>query len=142
VSSDEFDLSELDEFTSEMLDMAEKKMPKEIRKFLREEGTKLRKTTASIARREVKKKTGAYLKGIKRGKVYVYKGDTLSIRVYNSSPHAHLIEDGHRQVTKDGRAVGFVRGKRVFQKAKKAFETEFTKDCEHFVDDLLEKGLK
>lgn len=142
MSRDGFDLSELDEFTSQMLDLAERKMPREVRKFMRTEGTKLRRVTVSTARRETKKRTGTYIKGIKRGKVYVYEGDTLSVRVYNSSPHAHLIEDGHRQVTRGGRAVGFVRGKRVFAKAQRAFEAEFLNDCMDFVDELLEKGLK
>lgn len=139
---DGFNLAELDEFSSQMLDLATRKMPREIRQFMRAEGTKLRRMTVSTARRETKKRTGSYIKGIKRGKVYLYEGDTLAIRVYNSSPHAHLIEDGHRQVTKDGRAVGFVRGKRVFKKAQQAFESEFTNDCLEFVDELLDKGLR
>lgn len=139
---DGFNLAELDEFSSQMLDLATRKMPREIRQFMRAEGTKLRRMTVSTARRETKKRTGSYIKGIKRGKVYLYEGDTLAIRVYNSSPHAHLIEDGHRQVTNDGRSVGFVRGKRVFKKAQQAFESEFANDCLEFVDELLDKGLK
>lgn len=142
MSRNEFDLSELDDFTVQLLDLAQRQTPRETRKFLQSEGTKLRRFTASIARKEVKKRTGNYIKGIKRGKVYLYQGDTLSIRVYNSSPHAHLIEDGHRQVTKSGKVVGFVRGHRVFQKAHKGYEDKFFSACEDFIDDLLEKGLK
>lgn len=137
-----FDLSELSDFTNDLLKLAEVQFPKESRKFMQLEGNKLRKITAATGRKVVKRKSGAYLKGIKRGKVYKYKGEQVAVRVYNSSPHAHLIEDGHRQVTKDGKEVGFVRGAKVFEKSRKEFEQQFIQDCEEFVDDMLSKGLK
>lgn len=139
---DEFDLSELYSFTDELLELADKKMPKETRKFLRIEGGKLRKITVAEAKQKVKKRTGNYLRGIKRGKVYKYEGDQTAIRVYGSSPHSHLIEHGHRQVTKDGQEIGFVKGSKVFEQSRKQFEPIFYKDCEDFVDDLLDKGLR
>lgn len=139
---DDFDLSELDEFTEQLLALADEKMPKESRRFLQREGTKLRRVTAAKARQLVKKQTGNYLKGIKRGKVYKYEGDTTSIRVYGSSPHSHLIEYGHRQVTKDGKEVGFVKGQHVFEKARKEFQPTFISDVNDFIDELLDKGLK
>jgi len=139
--NDDFDLTGLDEFASELLTLAEKKMPNETRAFLQREGNKLRKLTAANARKWVKKKTGNYHKAIKRGRVYKFDGSTMSIRVYGSSPHAHLNEYGHRLVTKDGKEVGFVQGKRVFERTAKAFEHEFLIDCEEFVDELLDKGL-
>jgi hypothetical protein len=142
VSKEDFDISELDEFTKELLELAEEKMPNETKKFLQAEGNKLKRLTAKKAKQLVKKKSGNYLKGIRRGKVYKYQGDQTSIRVYNNAPHAHLIEHGHRQVTEDGKEVGFVKGYRVFEKAAKEFEQEYISDCEQFVDDLLEKGLK
>lgn len=36
---------------------------------------------------------------------------------YKIAPHAHLVEFGHKQVTKEGRAVGFVEGKHFIQKS-------------------------
>jgi hypothetical protein len=140
--SNEFDLNELDEFMNELIKLAEKKMPTETKKFLRQEGNKLRKMTLNEAKSSVKKDSGEYHKGIKRGKVYKFEGDQMSIRVYNSKPHAHLIEYGHRQVTKDGKEVGFVKGKRVFERAAKKFEAEYYSDIEDFLDELLDKGLK
>lgn len=142
----EFDVRELDEFTKELLELAEKTMPKESKKFLQVEGNKLRRITAQKARELIKKpKTRNYFKGIKRGKVYRYKDDKnqLSIRIYGSSPHSHLLEYGHRMVghKPDKEELGFVKGYRIFEKAAKEFENEYFNDCEKFVEDMLEKGL-
>jgi len=139
---DDFDLSELDDFTEQLLELAEKRMPKETRKFLQIEGNKLRKLTLAKGKQLVKRRSGDYFKGIKRGKFYKFEGDTASIRVYGSSPVSHLIEYGHRQVTKDGKEIGFVKGRKVFEKSRMQFEGQYHRDCEDFVDELLEKGLK
>ena len=139
--SDGIDMSGLTEFTQDLMNLASKKMPKETRKFLQKEGNKLRAITRKNAKQRVKKKTGNLIKGIKRGKVYKYEGEGLSVRVYNSSPHAHLIEDGHRLVSKSGKELGFVKGKRVFKDSAESFTSEFVDDCETFINDLLEGGL-
>lgn len=99
---------------------------------MRKEGTKLRKETKKEARK-LGKKTGNYLKSIKRGKVYKYNG-AQAVRVYSAAPHAHLIEEGHRMVTHDGKEVGFVRGHHVFEIASKNFETEYFTDLDNFLD--------
>lgn len=78
---------------------------------------KLKAKTVSRAR-TLGRKTGNYIKSIKRGKVYDYNG-AHAVRVYSAAPHAHLIEEGHRMVTHDGREVGFVPGHHVFETAWK-----------------------
>lgn len=138
--SDIFDISELSDFENDLIKLANDTMPKESKKFLRDEGSKLRKTTLSNAKSKVKKKTGNYFKGIKRGKVYNYDG-ALSIRVYDGSPHAHLLEYGHRQVTEDGKEVGFVQGMHIFEESQKEFQSTYYSDAEQFIDDVLNKGL-
>ena len=101
------------------------------RRFLQKEGAKLRSKTKAQARK-LGKKTGNYLKSIKRGKVYKYRGD--------KAPHAHLIEEGHRMVTHDGREVGFVKGHHVFEVAAKGFESEFYTDLDDFLSgEVVEK---
>lgn len=138
----EFDFSELTKFEKNLLDLAENKMPKETKRFLRNEGAKLKRKTLSVAKSKVKENTGNYFKSIKRGKVYKYKGNqALSIRVYSNAPHAHLIEEPHRQVTKDGQEIGFVKGKKVFETAKKGFESKYYSDTKNFLDEVLDKGL-
>lgn len=138
---DGFDIKELTKLERDILDTAQKHLPKETKKFLRDEGGKLRKVTLSVAKSKVKKKTGNYFKSIKRGKVYRYRGTgDLSIRAYSGAPHAHLIESGHRQVTKGGAEVGFVQGKRVFETASKQFEEQHYADTQKFIEEALEKG--
>ena len=131
-----FDASELSQYAKD-LELAEKNTPKVTKSFLRKEGSKLLRQTKKDAR-SVKDKTGKYRKSIKRGKVYDYQG-SQAIRVYSSAPHAHLIENGHRMVTHDGREVGFVPGKHVFEKAGKAFEPVFVKDIDQLLEESLEK---
>ena len=109
---------------------------KSAKKFLQKAGNKLKKKTVEQAQRSVKKYTGTYIKSIKRGKVYDFKGN-LSIRTYSASPHAHLIESGHRIVTPSGREKGFKPGYHVFEKAAKNFEDELTEDVESFIQELL-----
>jgi len=138
--ADGFDISEFSAFEKSLMKLANDTMPKESKKFLRDEGAKLKKKTSAKAKQKVKKDTGNYHKSIKRGKVYKYDGD-LSIRVYSSAPHAHLIEEGHRQVTKDGKEVGFVKGKHVFEESEKQFQNEYFSDAQNFIDDVLDKGL-
>ena len=109
---------------------------KSAKKFLQKAGNKLKKKTVEQAQRSVKKYTGTYIKSIKRGKVYEFQGD-LSVRTYSTSPHAHLIESGHRIVTRSGREKGFKPGYHIFEKAAKNFEDEFVEDTENFIQELL-----
>ncbi|KAF9118333.1 hypothetical protein BGX30_004651, partial [Mortierella sp. GBA39] len=75
---DDFDFSGINAFTGQLLQMAEVQFPKDARRFMQQEGNKLRRVTAAKARQLVKRKTGNYLKGIKRGKVYKYQGEELA----------------------------------------------------------------
>ena len=110
---------------------------KSAKKFLRKSGSKLKKKTIEQAQKSVKRYTGTYIKSIKRGKVYDFKGN-LSIRTYSASPHAHLIESGHRTVTPSGVEKGYKAGYHVFEKAAKEFEEELIEDTETFIQELLD----
>lgn len=131
-----FDPSELEEYARD-LERAAKEAPKKQKQFLRKEGSTLRSKTRSKAK-ALGKKTGNYMKSIKRGKVYPYNG-TEAIRVYSYAPHAHLIEDGHRMVTHDGREVGFVQGYHVFELAAKEFEEQFLVDLDDMLDEVVKE---
>ncbi|WP_238899366.1 HK97 gp10 family phage protein [Clostridium sp. YIM B02500] len=134
-----FDFKEMDKFTKDILAMANDQLPKESKKFLRKEGTALKRLVIKTAKTIVGKKTGNYMEGFKRGKAYKYKG-SLAIRVYNSSPHAHLVENGHRQITKDGEETGyFVHGYHVVDKASKQFENKYFNDSEKFIEENISK---
>lgn len=130
-----FDTRELDAYARE-LERTARDAPKTQKKFMRQEGSKLLRRTKQEAKR-VHVKRGNYKKSIKRGKVYEYDG-AKAIRVYSTAPHAHLIEDGHRMVTHDGKEVGFVPGMHVFEVAGKGFEPEYLAD----IDDMLDEAVK
>lgn len=162
------DTNDLDDWAKTLLEYASSDMPKKNKKFMQNEGNKLRKKTLTKAKSLTNKKTGNYYKGIKRGKVYHYRDkNNNSVRVYGSSPHAHLIEYGHREVlnpmkegdkaaniggnnfakaVKEGKGIGtqigFVEGLHVFEKAGKEFESEFKKDCEDYAEDILKELSK
>ena len=130
MASQVFDVSELDNFARSMSRTAQS-IQKSQKSFLR-------KTRTVREARKIGKKSGKYLKSIKRGKVYTYDG-ALAIRTYSAAPHAHLIENGHRMVTHDGQEVGFVRGYHVFENAGKDFEPQYQRDVEDFLDEEVEQ---
>ena len=139
MARDGFDLHELDEFTRDLLNLAINfKNGKEAKKFLRREGTKLNRENKKQAKASgIGKKTGNFMKGFKRGKVYKYLGKDLCIRAYNGSPHAHLLNNGHRIVDKNGNEHGFKEGEHFMEKAQDNFKDEFYEDIENFIDDML-----
>lgn len=138
--ADGFDIKEFTQFEKKLIDLATTKMPKESKKFMRDEGTKLKKKTLAKAKQKVDKDSGNYHKSIKRGKVYKYKGD-LSVRAYSGNPVAHLIENGHRIVDKNGVEHGFKEGEHIFSDAEKEFENQYYADVQKFIDYMLDKGL-
>ena len=53
-SDDIFDFKELTDYEKKLIDMASNKMPRETMKFIRNQGTQLRKATVKNARAKVK----------------------------------------------------------------------------------------
>lgn len=131
-----FDASEIDAFTRELLELAQNQIPKKSKKFIRKEGSKLKRKIKRDARKKVQDLTGNYYDSIKRGKPYLFKGQLMSIRVYSSAPHAHLIEHGHVIVT-HGMENGMVKGKYVFEDASNDFKRIYYRDCKTFVDEIF-----
>lgn len=140
-----FDFSELTKFENELLDLAKDlDNGKHAKKFLGSAGTKLKNRTVKVAEATVKKKTGNLYKGIKRGKPYKYYLDgSMAVRVYPSRPanHAHLLNDGHRIVDKNGVEHGFAKGYHFFEGGIDSYENEFYKDTQDFIEDLLDNHL-
>ena len=138
----DFKLEGLSDFQRDLLDVAQTKLPRESFKIMRKIGSKARTKVAAHARSSVKKDTGLYHKRFKRGKAFKDADCQYVIRVINSAPHAHLIEYGHRQVTKKGDEVGFVTGKKVMEKGISKFDDtgEFENMLSKWLDDLLDSG--
>ena len=136
---DGFTTDELDGLEKEVLKLA-KKYPKETKKFLQKQGNKLKAKAKKKAKSKIKVKTGNYLKGFKRGKVYKYKGEEDTVRVYNSMPHAHLIENGHIIKDKTGKEHGLKKGEHILEDSQREFQDEFLKAADDFIDEVIKNG--
>lgn len=136
------EITGLSEFQKDLLKVAQKDLPREVPKIMRKIGNKARSIVAKKAKSRVIDDTGNYNSRWKRGKVFKGYSDETVVRVINSAPHAHLIEYGHRQVTKDGKELGFVLGFHNLEKGMKDFENsgQFDNMLSTWLDDLLWDG--
>lgn len=160
MARDGFDMHELDEFTDRLI-QSSKEAKKTQRKFLQQQGNKLkRKTLAQMRLSEINELTGNYKSHIKRGRVWKRENGSQAIRVYSNAPHAHLIEDGHKQLVNPGKGKGnghgvipgrgighkpkdgkkdFVKGHKVFLNAYEAMVPEYGRACEETIDEMIRK---
>lgn len=131
----------LTDFQNDLMQV-ERSAERVFKEAVRTSGNKATSHVRKKARTLVKKDTGNYHKKFKRGKVFIGTDGAMTVRVLNTSPHGHLIEDGHRQVTKDGTEVGFVPGKKVMEKGMQEFETsrDDVKEISKALDKLLERN--
>ena len=138
--SDGFDIKELDAYTKKLASLANDKMPKESKKFIKKEANKLNKKNKSVYNSKgVGEESGNLKKSFKSGKVYKFDG-AISCRAFNSSPHAHLLDKGWIHKAPNGNEK-FIPGFHFMEDAEKAFRGEYFSDTEAFIDDLLDKGL-
>lgn len=114
------------------------KEKKELSKFLKKQGRKLKNKTISVAKSKVGTKTGNYINSIKDGKIYDFEGN-LSKRVYSKAPHAHLIEYGHNIIGRNGSKHDFKDGEYIFEEATEKFKDNFVEDAEKFINRLVDK---
>lgn len=128
----EFDVSELDDYTEQMLNFITQDFPKETKKFMRSEANKLKNKAKRAAKSSLKSQpTGGYVKGLKAGKkVYAWDDAEYNVRVYNSAPHAHQVDEGHNIVTPGGRMVGYAPGKHILENSAIAYQEKFRKNIE------------
>lgn len=142
-----FDIHELDEFTDRLI-QSSKEAKKAQRKFLQQQGNKLKRKTLQKARAQVNKvrverktytrEAGTYHKSIKRGKVHVKNG-AQRVRVYSGDPVAHLIEDGWTPKLRNGKRGSKQAGKEIFEQAHEDFAPVFQKACEEEIDEMIGK---
>lgn len=135
---DGFDDRELQQLFSDLQYLSNtKEFEKENKRFLKKEVNKLKRLTIKTAKSKINKKTGNYLKHLKSGKPYKYQKETLGARVYSYSPHAHLIEYGHRLITVDGKEFGFVDGYGIFKNSYNKYKNIYYKNCYEYLDKIL-----
>lgn len=126
-----FYFEEVREFQEACVRMATHDFPKLTKQFMKKEAQKLKKHMVDKAKSTVDKVTGNYLAGFKAGKkVYPYADAEYNIRTYNSSPHAYLIEHGHRMTDHQGDFLRWVDGYHIIEESGKEFEKNFEQDVE------------
>ena len=126
----------------ETIEYLEKIFPKETKSIARKVGNKVRTIVRREFRARVKSETGNAQKSIKRGNPFEDISGEMTIRVYASSklaPHYHLLENGHRIVTKKGVEKGYKEGYHVFEKANGEIEANFTRIVENELDKIFDK---
>jgi hypothetical protein len=146
MAADGFNLNQLDDFSQDLLSLATRIMPRETKKVLKKEATKLSKVQKNkiksfgiggqgITEKEI-------LSSSKSGKVYKYSGN-LNCRAFNSHPLAHLLDKGytHKGGNNHDGAETFVVGYNFIEKAEEQFKNEFYQDIEQFIDDMIDEGL-
>lgn len=129
----------LNDYASSILSVAnELSEGKDMKKFMGRAGTSLKNKIINKAKLKVNENTGTYIKSIKRGAVWQKNGG-ISVNAYSDDPKSHLIEKGHRIVTKTGKEVGFQKGKYVFSDASEEYFKEFEEDVEGFLNGVLKE---
>lgn len=135
-----FDLTGFDEFEKTLVDMIEVKYPEEVKKILYELADELKAETVkrTPVGTEKKAKTKRLANKWKVGRVRKHKGE-FYIEVYNNAPHAHLIEDGHRIVGKDGSDHGWWEGKHMLLISTKQLEERLEPRLQAWLNEMLEE---
>lgn len=143
------DISEWTKFDQDILTLAEETMPRETKKFMRREGGRAATHTRQKARAAVNKKTGNYFKSLKGTKAWKnYRGD-YGVKVHAKSPigrHAGFLEYGHKILIRGKyrpkhRDI-MTRDFHIIEKGVKSFDGRFFTDCQTFVDQLVENGMR
>ncbi|NCI22159.1 HK97 gp10 family phage protein [Clostridium botulinum] len=133
-----FDTTQLDKYSKQLLNTAKNEYPKKTKTFLRKEVKKLnKKNKQTFASKGIGEYRGNLKKGFRTGKLYKYQGKELAIRAYNSSPHAHLLNDGWMHKAKDG-SEKFIPGFHFIEDSAKAFNGEYYEDIDKFLDEIFD----
>lgn len=139
----EFKTEGLGELQQELLDLAGQQFPQETQKFMGSVGTALVRKVRAGYDKDIKEHCDNLLRpNTGRGKPYIYAGDEYSVRVKSKAPHAHLIEHGHVLYIKGKPTNRYVKGTNTVGKAVKAFEKNYEKQTQKFIDKMLDKGLR
>jgi len=143
MSADGFDIRELTKFEKKLTTIANDTMPKESRKFMKKSSIKLNKANkVAYKSKGIDEKTGNLLKGFKSGKAYKYNG-VWSSRAFNSSPHAHLLDQGYMWKPHKGEngTERFIPGFHFMEQGAKSFQSGYYDDTEDFLHQIFLKGL-
>ncbi len=134
--SKSFDVKGFDEYTNKMIKRFSKEYPEKTKSFLEKQiqGCKNEAVnrTPKSDKKPKKYKKSKHLKDNWKTSVKVSKGNA-SGQLKNSSPHAHLIENGH--FTKDG---GWWEGKHMLENTMTSRQPKIDAAIDRFIDNVLD----
>ncbi|WP_045904210.1 HK97 gp10 family phage protein [Clostridium botulinum] len=105
--------------------------------LLEKSGKKLRKYCKD--RTPIKDHKGKHVKNSYKLSEVKRESDVNYIEMANTSPHFHLVERGHRQVSKSGREIGFIPGIHMVERGSEEFDAQFPEEVEKMLDKMLKK---
>lgn len=135
---DGFDTKGLEDITKDIVEAANE-FPGTAEKHLRRVGNKMKKMlkdASSDSGYKHKKK----LKDSWKSEVVGYNGAELRYDIGSESPHFHLVEYGHRQVTRSGVFLRFVPGTHFLEKTAQEVEKNVAPvEMDKFFKDITKK---
>lgn len=122
----------------EKVKIADKKAPDKIYKGMDKIGRKVRKELVdSTPVSRINKPDNKRLKRKWRRNKTVKSFNSYEAKIRNTAPHFHLVEHGHRLVTKSGRHIGHVEGKHFTQDVLDRVESDVDEAYEDMIDEIL-----
>lgn len=134
----DFDIDGLDELQDSLIkamrsygDIAEEELEDVSKDF--------KKDVVKHTKESVDRRSGKLLRGFKLDKLQGY-GENISIDFRGTAPHFHLIENGHEQVTKRGKKVGWVAGRLIVHQTRNEYKSIMPKRMLRVLDRVAEKS--
>lgn len=137
-----FNFKGLDTFEKTLVDTITKKYPEEAKEFLHQCGKELmedakRRTPVGTEKKAKTKRLINKWRTLKAKKRR--RNNEIYVEVKNNAPHAHLIEDGHRIIGKDGSEHGFKPGVHMLRNAAGRMDKNFKHKLEAWLGKMLEE---
>jgi hypothetical protein len=120
------------------LEKAIDKYPDLAEESLEENAKKFKKRVIKITDLAVEKHSGKLIKGFKLDKMRFY-GNVMEKDFRGTAPHFHLIENGHEQVTEDGKTIGWVPGFQLVKQARNEWSEELPDLMQKLLDDIVKE---
>jgi hypothetical protein len=129
-----FDLNGFSDL-QENLQKAIKKYPDMGAERLENISKDFKKRVIQITKQSVDSHTGKLIRGFKLDKMRGF-GVNMEKDYRGTAPHFHLIENGHNQVTKDGRNVGWVPGRLIVKQARDEYADKMPQEMQKLIEDI------
>ncbi len=134
------DCSQLSDFENHLMKQIVDKFPDDVKVFLKQNASQLRKNALKSARMQTKKKTGNYYKGYKISRSFAKKGRAF-IKTYNAQPHSHLIEYGHEKWIRGKDTGEKVKGKYILTAEAIKYASQYYINAKRFIEEYFEAKL-